>query len=55
MVTKSKNNLNSILEEVIAEYKGAIDCVKNIIPSGFPPYIADSIFKGIEENIKRII
>ena len=47
-------DMRSVVEDVIARTPAAIEQVRELIPSGFPGDIADSILPGISARAKQL-
>ena len=45
---------DDLIEEILAKVEPAIDRVSDLIPSGFPQDVGDSIFKGMRSQARRM-
>jgi serine/threonine-protein kinase HipA len=46
--------VNQILEEIVAATPTVISKLGSMLPEGFPPRVADTVFSGLKESAKKI-
>ena len=50
----SKQQIETMIEEIIARTPDVIECVSRRLPAQFPPQLAESIFDGIGQQCRRL-